>query len=111
MAVPPQKFTFRMAVPTVPGKPDKIMTDAFEATPREAAKFATDSIARSGGMYRSVVVSMNGSEVMRCDYGIYRKSERARARRGSVVDSGVARCTISPGFKQLLVKPKRKRRK
>ena len=111
MAVPPQKFRFHMEEPALPGKRGKIVVDSFEATPRQAAKFATDSVAHSGGMYKSVLVEMNGAEVMKCVYSIFRKSNRAQTRRGMVSDRAIARCMIAPGFKQLLVKPKRKRRK
>lgn len=110
MAIPPQKFRFRMEEAGPPGKRGKVVIDAFETTPRAAAKFATDSIARSSGVYKSVVVEMNGQDVMTCGYGIYRKSEKARARRGMVADRGYARCDVAPGFKMLLVKPKRRRK-
>lgn len=112
MSVPPQKFKFVMQRPALPGKRGAIETDAFEATPRQAAKFATDSIARSGGSYSMVRVQMNGSEVMTCYGRIYRKSERAKAKRGPINDRTIAYCDIAPGFKQLLASPnKRKRRR
>lgn len=110
MSVPPQKFKFVMQQAAMPGKRGKIDTDAFEATPRQAAKFATDNVARSGGSYSSVRVQMNGSEVMACYARIYRKGERAKARRGFVADRTVAHCEIAPGFKKLLQGRKSKRK-
>ncbi len=108
-------WTVRTEAYSQPGQRSKFNVETVPATAREIAKYATDTIARSGGQYRSISVhsgAVTSAPVMTCSYGIYRKSERARtARGGMVADRGYAKCMLTQGFKQLIEKPRKKRRK
>ena len=108
MAMRPVRYTIRVKHLGVPGKAGRESTMTVEATPKEIARRAPALIREGYGEVQSVTVSDGADALMRCDYSLRIRSARSvNAKRRDLASKSFARCTMTPGFKQLVQSKRR----